>query len=195
MLPPQTLDDLAYHWGDAYLLSYARDRWAALRRDRLYFITADTLYELEAAIQADYGSNPVPRDFDPPGATDYLDEPDDADGWELVLADTDAAVEQYSNKALDPETRPGEAAGVIEAAEAILRQPAADPLPLEELRASFPAWDIHFSVQLHAWIARRHRTTICENSAVLLRTALTLIERQQHTAGPGRDWPPGPPPR
>ena len=38
--PPVTLDWLTYHWGDAYLIHYARDRWAALRRDTHQFLTA-----------------------------------------------------------------------------------------------------------------------------------------------------------
>jgi len=74
--PPWTLASLAFHWGDAYLFSYTRDRRVALRRDRRYFITADTLPELEAAISSNYAKHPVPRSFDPPGATDYLGDPD-----------------------------------------------------------------------------------------------------------------------
>ena len=70
--PAVTLESVAFHWGDAYLLSYARDRWVALRRDRHRFLTAHTLTELETAIEADYRDHPVPRDFDPPGAGDYL---------------------------------------------------------------------------------------------------------------------------
>ena len=64
--PPVTLDWLTYHWGDAYLICYARDRWAALRRDTHRFLTADTLAGLTRAIEADYAASPVPRDFDPP---------------------------------------------------------------------------------------------------------------------------------
>lgn len=37
MLP--ALEALAFHWGDAYLLSYFRDRCVALRRDNHRFIT------------------------------------------------------------------------------------------------------------------------------------------------------------
>lgn len=77
-LPPWTLESLAHEWGDAYLFSYCRDRWVALRRDTRYFIAADTLDELEAAIQADYRQLPVPRAFDPPGADAYLDGPEEA---------------------------------------------------------------------------------------------------------------------
>jgi hypothetical protein len=72
---PVTLESLAFNWGDAYLFSYARDRWVALRRDHLRFLTAGTLAGLEHAIEADHRDHPVPRHFDPPGAADYLDLP------------------------------------------------------------------------------------------------------------------------
>ena len=65
---PVTLETLAFNWGDAYLFSYARDRWVALRRDRLRFLTAETLTGLEHAIEDDHRDHPVPRAFDPPGA-------------------------------------------------------------------------------------------------------------------------------
>ncbi len=63
--PAVTLESLSFHWADAYLISYARDRWVALRRDRHRFLTAGTLTGLETAIEADYRDHPVPRDFDP----------------------------------------------------------------------------------------------------------------------------------
>jgi hypothetical protein len=69
-----TLESLYYQWGDAYLLSYGLDRWIALRRDKLYFLTADTLVGLEKAIMSDYGDSHGPRDFGPPQPSD---EPDD----------------------------------------------------------------------------------------------------------------------
>ena len=75
--PPVTLASLEFGWGDAYLFCYARDKWVALRRDHLRFLTADTLAALERAIEADHRDHPVPRDFDPPGATDYLSLSDD----------------------------------------------------------------------------------------------------------------------
>ena len=65
---PPTLESLHHTWGDAYLLSYGLDRWIALRRDKRYFLTADTLTGLEKAIMSDYGDNPVPRDYGPPAA-------------------------------------------------------------------------------------------------------------------------------
>jgi hypothetical protein len=67
------LEALTFGWGDAYLFSYSRDRWMALRRDTPRFLTAGTLPGLEEAIEADYRDHPVPRACDPPGATDYLD--------------------------------------------------------------------------------------------------------------------------
>ena len=73
------LDTLAFHWADAYLLSYSRDRWVALRRDTRRFLIAGTLTGLEHAIQADYRHNPVSRDCDPPGTAGYLSLPGDGD--------------------------------------------------------------------------------------------------------------------
>jgi hypothetical protein len=66
------LEALVFDWGDAYLLSYVRDRWVALRRDRRRFLVADTLTGLERLIQDDYRRHPVSRDCDPPGTADYL---------------------------------------------------------------------------------------------------------------------------
>ena len=74
---PITLESLAFEWGDAYVLIYARDRWLALRRDSKRFLAADTLAGLGHAIEDDYRQHPVPRDFDPPGTADYLAAPDD----------------------------------------------------------------------------------------------------------------------
>ena len=62
---PSALEALGFEWGDAYLLSYSRDRWVALRRDARRFLIAGTLTGLEHAIQADYRHHPVSRDCDP----------------------------------------------------------------------------------------------------------------------------------
>ena len=70
--PAVTLETVAFDWGDAYLLSFTRDRGVALRRDRHRFLTAPTLTGLEKAIEADYRDHPVPRHSGPPGAADYL---------------------------------------------------------------------------------------------------------------------------
>ena len=69
--PAVTLESLDYEWGDAYLICYA-GQWAALRRDTRRFLTASTLDELAAAIDADYKASPVPREADPPGTDGYL---------------------------------------------------------------------------------------------------------------------------
>ena len=53
--PPVTLESLEFEWGDAYLIHYARDQWAALRRDTRRFLAAATLDELAA------GSKPTIR--------------------------------------------------------------------------------------------------------------------------------------
>ena len=62
---PSELEALMFEWGDAYLFSYIRDRWVALRRDTGRFLVADTLAGLEHAIQADYRDDPVSRDCAP----------------------------------------------------------------------------------------------------------------------------------
>ena len=69
---PSALEALGFEWGDAYLLSYSRDRWVALRRDARRFLIADTLTGLEHAIQDDYRHHPVSRDCDPPRCSSRL---------------------------------------------------------------------------------------------------------------------------
>ena len=166
---PVTLQSLAFEWGDTYVLSYVRDRWVALRRETHRFLDADTLAGLEHAIEDDYRHHPVSRDFDPPGATDYLDGPDyDTDD------DADDDAEGYDE--YEPDYEPGLATG----------------LTVLHLRDAFPRWDISYSPQSRAWIARGQTGTICVNSAALLWVALMLIERGQRRAGngPGPDGPP-----
>ena len=87
---PSELEALMFEWGDAYLFSYIRDRWVALRRDTRRFLIAGTLTGLEHAIQADYRHHPVSRDCDPPGTADYLNLPDDGD----VAGDGDVTDEE-----------------------------------------------------------------------------------------------------
>ena len=77
--PGVTLESLDFDWGDAYIICYARDQWAALRRDTHRFLTAQTLDELATKIEADYAAHPVPREFGPPGTADYLSAPDEDD--------------------------------------------------------------------------------------------------------------------
>ena len=65
--PVVTLESLNFEWGDAYLICYVRDQWAALRRDIRRFLTAATPDELAARIETDYAAFPVPRYCGPPG--------------------------------------------------------------------------------------------------------------------------------
>ena len=75
-VPGVTLESLDFDWGDAYLISYARDQWAALRRGTRRFLTAATLDELAASIDTDYAAHPVPREPGPPGTAGLLNAPD-----------------------------------------------------------------------------------------------------------------------
>ena len=88
---PSKLESLNYGWGDAYLFGYGHDRWIALRRDKRYFLTADTLTGLEGAIMSDYNDNLVPRDEDLPQPGDEPDDEgvgDDEDGTDFPGTDT-----------------------------------------------------------------------------------------------------------
>ena len=111
--PLPTLAFLAYHWGDAYLISYAKDRWVALRRDTRYFLVADSLAELEKLITADYRRQPVSRDFDPLQDADYLT-------FRGILAVPGEDDSLDADEGLDAETL----------------------IIVQELRRAFPAWTI-----------------------------------------------------
>lgn len=154
-IPPATLESLAFDWGDAYLVSSVRDRWAALRRDAHYFLVADTLPGLETLIIVDYRDNPVPREYDPPDAGDYLDCPGmvPPPGNDRSIPDDD--------EGLDTETL----------------------LVLRELRRAFPLWTIIYSAHLRSWIGITRKTTISQRSALSLCIALTLIERREQSQG------------
>ncbi len=59
----EALDDLRWHWGDAYLIHCLRlGRWVAQRRDSHGTLGAGSAAELLEAIREDYGKHPVPRD-------------------------------------------------------------------------------------------------------------------------------------
>lgn len=160
--PPPTLAYLVYHWGDSYLLSSVRDRWVALRRDARYFLVAGSLTELETLITADYGANPVGRDYDPPGEAPYLTFPGILIGDDAEDVDDDAG--------LDADTL----------------------ITMWELRRAFPLWRIVFSAQTRTWVGRTRKKTISHSSAVSLCIALTLIERRERrlACGPGEGRPP-----
>jgi len=157
---PRSLAFLAFHWGDAYVFSYVRDRWVALRRDARYFLTADTLDGLETAIETDYGRNPVSRDYDPPGAADYLAVPG------TVAPSEDRGSPDDDDAGLDADTL----------------------IILCELRRAFPLWRIIYSTQTRTWIGQTRKTTLSHSSAVSLCIALTLVERRQRQLARGPGW-------
>ncbi len=137
----------------------AATAWVALRRDARYFLVASTLPELETLITTDHRDNPVSRDYDPPGAGDYLEYP-----GVLFLPGEDSD-HPDDDQGLDAETL----------------------ITVGELRRAFPAWAIIYSTELHAWIGTTRAKTISQNSAVSLAIALTLIERRERQLTFGAD--------
>jgi hypothetical protein len=65
--PLTSLGELRRDWGDAYLIDHDAERgWWAARRDQTgEFITAADHESLRAAVRADYGKRPVPREVAP----------------------------------------------------------------------------------------------------------------------------------
>jgi len=56
------LDELRWHWGDAYLITYLGEwRWVAQRRDDRSTLRAESPHELRELIVADYTARPVSR--------------------------------------------------------------------------------------------------------------------------------------
>lgn len=56
------LDDLRWHWGDAYLIHcFGLGRWVAQRRDSHGTMSAEGPEELRSLITADYAAHPVSR--------------------------------------------------------------------------------------------------------------------------------------
>jgi hypothetical protein len=161
---PSALEALVLAWGDAYIFGYARDRWIAIRRDGLLFLAADTLTQLEAEIEYDYGNNPV------------VDECDALDAARSYLT---------ADPGRPPECTDDLLARTARAAEAIIRRAAENRLILSQLRALFPDWDIEYCEHIRGWIAHRKDATIWENSPLDIRLALTLIEQKQDHGGTG----------
>jgi hypothetical protein len=62
------LKALDFDWGETYVIAHADGCWQAARRGTIgHLLTASDSGELRAAIRADYGLKPVPRDA--PGPT------------------------------------------------------------------------------------------------------------------------------
>jgi len=55
------LDELRWHWGEAYLIDLIGSRWIAQRRDSHATIRADSADALLDLIRADYAAHPVSR--------------------------------------------------------------------------------------------------------------------------------------
>ncbi len=61
----EPLDELRWHWGDAYLIHFfGPDTWVAQRRDSHETMSADSPVALREKITADYNARPVSRQFD-----------------------------------------------------------------------------------------------------------------------------------
>ena len=59
-----TLDELRFHWGEAYGIALVDGIWTARRKDGRGGMLTDPLPEgLRLRIQADYAAMPVPRDL------------------------------------------------------------------------------------------------------------------------------------
>ena len=63
MTAGESLDDLRWHWGEAYLIDYLTGpgRWIAQRRDSHATMSADSADGLLEKIRADYARQPVHR--------------------------------------------------------------------------------------------------------------------------------------
>ena len=60
------LDELRWHWGGAYLISFFEpDNWVAQRRDNRQTLRADSPADLREKIVADYTAHPVSRSVAP----------------------------------------------------------------------------------------------------------------------------------
>jgi hypothetical protein len=57
------LDDLDWHWGEAYDLAVTKAGWVAKRLDNGRSLVAGSPAELRALITADYAATPVSRDL------------------------------------------------------------------------------------------------------------------------------------
>lgn len=61
MTDAAALDDLRWHYGEAYLIELIGDRWIAQRQDSHATMSAGSPDQLLGLIRADYAARPVPR--------------------------------------------------------------------------------------------------------------------------------------
>ncbi len=59
------LQDLQFHWGDAYLITGAGEHWLGQRPDNGRTLTASGPEELRELIIEDYAERPVSREVSP----------------------------------------------------------------------------------------------------------------------------------
>lgn len=64
-LRAQELNNLRYHWGEAYEISWGSGVWRAVRMDNRVSLVATAPEELRELMISDYASHPVPRDIAP----------------------------------------------------------------------------------------------------------------------------------
>jgi hypothetical protein len=62
---PASLDDLRWHFGEAYPIELLDGRYVAQRRDSHATMSAGSPDQLLGPIRADYTAHPVPRDLRP----------------------------------------------------------------------------------------------------------------------------------
>lgn len=134
-----------------------RHAQVALRRDTRQFLSGHTLDELEAAICADYGRQPVPQEFDPLETAEEMSCPP----IPFLPGPDDCEEEETTDVGPDVSGLPDE-----------------DLNLLLLLQRTFPQWDISYATATRAWIAPRRTQTICENLPALLAIALILIARR-----------------
>ena len=160
--PPVTLESLAFHWGDAYLICYARDQWAALRRDTRRFLTAPPWTSWRP------GSKPTTRH---PRYRATLTRP---------APPTTSRPGPGPGRATRTRTTEGAGPGRGEAGAA---DPAAGDVPAvgHQLLAVFPGLDR----------PQRRRHHLPELTRPALHRAAIERQERRDRHGPGRDWPPG----
>ena len=151
---PLTVWSLIRHWGAAYIVFYARDRWLAMRRDDGFFFAADTLAQLETEIEADYQKNPVCLDA--------------GDGLQYLAEYLGEELAEHFGLT----TQPGSPADEDEGIDQTLDM-------LRAVRQQFPLWRINYSWELRTWSAQSGDTKFHQPSLVVLIVGMARIEARR----------------